>query len=238
MKYHQSRQATYHIRAIKCLVSFLVRYENTLSKIFKNNTREPQGDSASSLQFAYYLAKMQDPIKSNQPLDRSHVKQTIRSNIVGHPTKHNYCMVIQKDQIDIEMKYGDKIGKLTSNHSPLEIFKYHMSKVLQSRDVIFNQNKTEQYLIYRTTHEWRKCKHLYSMLDTIKDIKRRKVHATNAADRTQIVFDNKKFTPETKMTAFRIYVEPVFLYNCEIWAISWKHLLKQKGPLMHFSKDY
>ena len=215
----------------------MVRYENTLSKIFKNNTGEPQGNCASSLQFAYYLVKIQDTIKSNQSLDRSHVKQTIRSNIADHPTKHNYCVVNQKDQIDIEMKHEDDIGKLTSSHCSLEIFKYHMSNVLQSRDVIFNQNETEEYLIYRTNQQQRKCKRLCSMLNTIKDIKRRKVHATSAANRTQIVFVNKKLTPETKITAFRIYVESIFLCNCKIWAISWQHLLKQKAPLMHFSKD-
>ena len=39
---------------------------------------------------------------------------------------------------------------------------------------------------------------------------------TNAANRIQTIFDKKKVTPETKMTAFRIYIEPIFMYNCEI----------------------
>ena len=53
-----------------------------------------------------------------------------------------------------------------------------------------------------------------------EDIKRRKVLAITAANQLKIIFDNKKITPETKMKAFRAYVEPIFLYNCEIWTIT------------------
>ena len=54
------------------------------------------------------------------------------------------------------------------------------------------------------------------MLDTNEYIKRRKVLAINAANRIKDFFDKKKLTPEAKMTAFRAYIEPTFLYNCEI----------------------
>ena len=39
------------------------------------------------------------------------------------------------------------------------------------------------------------------------------------ANLLRIIFDNKNLTPETKMKAFRAYVEPIFLYNFEIWTI-------------------
>ena len=58
------------------------------------------------------------------------------------------------------------------------------------------------------------------MLDTGEDIKRRKILAITAAYQLKIIFDNKKLTLETKMKAFRAYVEPIFLYNCEIWTIT------------------
>ena len=58
------------------------------------------------------------------------------------------------------------------------------------------------------------------MLDTSEDIKQRKLLAINAANRIQAIFDNKKLTPETKMTAFRAYIKPIFLQNCENWTIT------------------
>ena len=82
-------------------------------------------------------------------------------------------MIRQKGQIDIDIEYADDASKLTSNHSSVESFKHHIPEVLQSRDLTINKDKTEQYLIKRTTHESRKCKYLASMLDTKEDIKRR-----------------------------------------------------------------
>ena len=67
-------------------------------------------------------------------------------------------MVTQKDQIDIDMEYPDNIIILNSNHSSIESFKHHIPGVLESRDLMINKDKTEQYLKNRTTHEWRKCK--------------------------------------------------------------------------------
>ena len=102
------------------------------------------------------------------------------------------------------MGYVVYISKLTSNHSSIESFKHHISQVLECRDLMFNKDKTEQYLINRTTHEC-KCKYLGSMLDTNEDIKRTKVLAINAANRIKATFDNKKLTPETKIST----LEPI-----------------------------
>ena len=88
---------------------------------------------------------------------------------------------------------------------------------MRVRDLIINKDKTEQYFINKTTYEWRKCKYLGSMFDTKEDKKRRKVLAINAANIIQAIFVNKKITPETKMTSFRAYIEPISLYNCRIW---------------------
>ena len=74
----------------------------------------------------------------------------------------------------------------------------------------------QNYIINTTSNEWRLCKYLGSMRDTGKDIKRRKILRITAANQLKIIFDNNKLTPETKMKAFRTYVEPIFLYNCKI----------------------
>ena len=77
----------------------------------------------------------------------------------------------------------------------------------------------QNYIINTTSNEWRylgMCKYLGSMRDAGKDIKRRKILRITAANQLKIIFDNNKLTPETKMKAFRTYVEPIFLYNCKI----------------------
>ena len=58
------------------------------------------------------------------------------------------------------------------------------------------------------------------MLDTNEDTKRRKLLAVSAANKIQAIFDNKKLIRETKMAAYRAYIEPIFLRNCEIWTIT------------------
>ena len=59
----------------------------------------------------------------------SNVEQTIRLDIFDNITDHNYCMVTQKDQIDIDKQYIDNISKLTSNYSSIESFKHPIPKV-------------------------------------------------------------------------------------------------------------
>ena len=102
-------------RIISTLLNFSlsVGCENALSESFETDTGAPQGDCASALDLTYYLAKTLDRAKCIQPLDHSYEEQTIRSNIADHLTEHNYCMVTQKDQVDI--------GKLTSNHIFIEV---------------------------------------------------------------------------------------------------------------------
>ena len=92
---------------------------------------------------------------------------------------------------------------------------------LKERDLQINRDRTEEFIINRQTHEWRKCRYLGSMLDTHEDIKRRKTLSINAAiNLNATIFNNKKLSIQTKMSAFRTYIEPVFLYNCELWSIT------------------
>ena len=143
-----------HIISKLLNVSPSARCENALNEVFKTDTGAPQGDCASTHEFTYYLTKALDPVKFNQPLDHSYVEQTISSKIAHHLTEQSYYMVTQKYQINIDMQYANDINKPTSNHSSIQIFKHHMPEVLESRDLMINKDKTEQYLINRTTNEW------------------------------------------------------------------------------------
>ena len=214
-----------HIISTLVNVSLSIRCENTVSEAFETNTGTPQGNCASALQFTYYLAKTLEPAGSNQLADHPYAERNIRSSIPDHITEHNYCAITQKDQIDIDMEYADDISKVTSNHSSMENFKHNTSEILKPRDLNVNHDKTEQN-INRTNNEWRLCKYLRSMLDTGNGIKRRKILAITAANQLKIILDNKKLTSETKMKAFRAYVEPIFLYNCKIWTIAPSQTMK------------
>ena len=140
-----------HIISTLVNVSLSVRCENTLSKVFETDTGGPQGDSASALHFTYYLDKTLKPARSNQLADHPYAEQNVRSNIPNHITEHNYCVINQKDQIDIDMKYADNISKVitskVSNHSSMDNFKHNASEILKPRDLNVNQDKTEQYII-------------------------------------------------------------------------------------------
>ena len=52
-------------------------------------------------------------------------------------------MATQKDQIDIDMEYADDINKVTSNHSSIEMFKHHISEVLEFKDLMVSKGKTK-----------------------------------------------------------------------------------------------
>ena len=104
----------------------------------------------SALQFTYYLAKTLEPERSNQLADHPYAEQNARSSIPDHATEHNYCIITQKDKIDIDMKYVDNISKVTINHISMENFKHNTSEILKLRDLNVNYEKTEQYIINRS----------------------------------------------------------------------------------------
>ena len=145
---------TDELRIISTLlnVSLSVRCENTLSGVFQTDTGAPQGGCASALQFTYYLAKTLEPARSSQLADHPYAEQNVRSSIPDHITEHNYCVITQKDQIDIDMEYADDISKVTSNHSSKGNFKHNTSETLKPRDLNVNHDKTEQYITNRTNN--------------------------------------------------------------------------------------
>ena len=83
-----------------------------------------------------------------------------------------------------------------------------------------NKNKTENYIINRQNHQWKKCKLLRTLLDTEEDIKRRKILARNAANNLRRFFENNKLRINLKLKLINMYIEPVFLYNSETWTLT------------------
>ena len=114
------------------------------------------------------------------------------------------------------MEYADDTSKITSNHSSIENFKHSTSEILKPQDLNVSHDKTEKYIINRANNKWRLRKYLGSMLDKDENIKRRNILAITSANQLKIIFK----TPRTKAEAFRAYVEPILLYNCEICTIT------------------
>ena len=61
------------------------------------------------------------------------------------PRKSRGCDEVPKYSSDINTEYADGIGKLTSNDNPTANFKDHITEVLQSRDPMISQDRTEKY---------------------------------------------------------------------------------------------
>ena len=75
------------------------------------------------------------------------MQNNVRSSIPDHITEHNYCVITQKDQIDIDMECADGISKITSNHSSMKNFQHNTSEILKPIDLNVNHDKKEQYII-------------------------------------------------------------------------------------------
>ena len=85
---------------------------------------------------------------------------------------------------------------------------------------LLNKSKTDNYIIYRQNHHWKKCKLLETLLNTAEDIKRRKILAINAAKNLWGFFKNDKLTISLKLKLINMYIEPTFLYNSETWTLT------------------
>ena len=105
--------------------------------------------------------------------------------------------------------------------APSKKLRYTLPETLSKRGLLINTSKTEEYKISRINcdNNWKKCKLLGSILDTKNDINRRKGLAIAAAQNLNQIFNNKDVSIVTKTEVFKTYVEPIFLYNSELWTL-------------------
>ena len=71
------------------------------------------------------------------------------------------------------MEYAYDLSKLTSDRSNIHRYKHYVEENLGKKGLKVNKNETENYIISRQNHQWKKCKLLRTLLDTKEDIKRR-----------------------------------------------------------------
>ena len=114
------------------------------------------------------------------------------------------------------MEHDDDLSKLTSEHNNISRYEHNTEENLGIKGLKVNKSKTENYIISRQNHRWKKCKFLGTLLDVEEDFKRRKTLAINAANNLHCFFENDKLTINIKLKLIDTYIELIFLYNSEI----------------------
>ena len=121
----------------------------------------------------------------------------------------------------MEPKYADDVTWASTSLIRIEHIKHTIPDKLKSRDLIINESKTEEYSISKTSNpEWKKCKILGTILDTEKDINRRKILAIDALKCITDITKSSKISESLKIRTFNAYVASIFLYNSETWTLS------------------
>ena len=143
----------------------------------------------------------------------------------AHPTEyadHNYATLPQVDHVNLELHYADDISKVTSDYAEIQYMKERIAEKLAEGGLILNAGKTEEYTISRLNCDssWKKCKLLGSLLDTEEDMKRRKGLTIDAVMKLRHIFNHKKISITTKLKVFNCHVEPIYLYNSELWVLT------------------
>ena len=93
--------------------------------------------------------------------------------------------------------------------------------MLDEYDLIINKGKTEKYEISReSNNDWKKCKLVGSLLNSLDDINRRKVLVIDTFKTYENALKSRKISEKVKIRIFETYLESVFMYNSEIWAVT------------------
>ena len=206
-------------------VEYQVRCGSNLGEAIKTNIGTPQGDCLSAVLFTFYLAKSLEQETTNEINEHNYAKPDTPSDDIL-PTQikdHNYCKKTT-NYINIDQQYADDIGYATTNIGIVKSTEEKIPIKLKERNLFVNTEKTEKYNIKRNgNEEWKKCKYLGTILDSEKDIKRRKGLAIDSFNKLKHVLQSKKVNIKTKTRIFNTFVSSIFLYNCELWTVT-KHL--------------
>ena len=197
-------------------VELYVKINNiTSSNPIHTNTGICQGDCLSAILFIYYLAKSLSP-KTSTYDDHNYTKNP-ENKIEQHPyTEHNYSKYIENPFV-IQPKYADDISWATTSEAIIKSVKNEIPEKLKERDLHINKEKTEEYLISRNDTSWKDCKLLGSMLETMKDIERRKSLLIHTMKELKYIFKSHRLNNSIKIRTFEAYASSIFLYNSELW---------------------
>ena len=163
------------------------------SKIIPTLTGSPQGDGLSPTLFIIYLeAALKD------------VRSALTTNNKRSPN---------------ELAYADDVDFIFENRKEAEENHDIIANTLKNWNLIVNKSKTEFTTISRTTEEWEDTKKLGSLLDSSKDIDRRKNLATVAFRKMHTIWIRReKISEDRLLRLYKALIIPILLYNSGTWA--------------------
>ena len=202
-------------------VTLTVKVGNNIGSEIQTEIGIAQGDCLSAVLFIFYLARSIDP----SPPDSDHTyASTQPPTYPPEHEDHNYYIPARDSYFEIDPKYADDISWATTAKHRVEQIKTITPPMLKKRNLLINDTKTEEFEISRKGDcAWKSCKLLGSLLDTEKDINRRKILAIDAYKTLSKILNGHKNSLTIKLRAFNAYVASIFLYNSEIWTLT-KHL--------------
>ena len=205
-------------------VQLEVKHQNKLGNRFKPDIGSPQGDCASPIWFIFYLHKAllnsKLPSSRNVELDIRHDHNYTKAD------KHRVTPKTQK-AFSIDQQYADDTSWVTTNRNIIEEIKQKIPPILTSKNLIVNQDKTEEYTISRNSNtDWKKCKYLGSLLGNSEDIARRKQLACSAFSKNKKSLCSKEISLTVRLRIFTALIASIFLYNSELWTLNKKDSTK------------
>jgi sorting nexin-29 len=202
-------------------VKLQVRVKDQLGDQFNTNIGTPQGDSASALLFTFYLAQALKDNKSPTEEEHNYAQPKNNCNLPPHLSDHSYYNKLPQSELSIQQQYADDISWITTNKGLIEHVKKEIPEKLRSKNLMVNKDKTEEYEIKKEgSDEWKKCKYLGTLLDTEKDIQRRKGLAIDTFNQNKHTLTSKCLSMNIKTRIFEAYVNSIFLYNSETWTLT------------------
>ena len=122
---------------------------------------------------------------------------------------------------------GSSASWATTSKDTIEEIKQIVPRILTNKNLIVNEDKTEEYSISRTSDpDWKKCRYLGSLLVNKEDINRRKQLACAAFNKNKKSLCSKEISLSVRLRIFQALITPIFLYNSEIWTLSKKDRTK------------
>ena len=229
---------------IKNLTKVKVKVNNTFREIFITFVGIMQGDCLSALLFIFYLAEcLKNESNVIEENSRIFVKPKYADDVT-YATKRKSTSESIKCEIPKLLKtHNLKINETKTEEyiipkPPLlppptptmdTLLAHKNDKILWSElDWLVNYKPPPAKDL---TPDWKTCKLLGSLLDTEKDIERRKSRMLTTMEKYEHIFKSKHIGNAMKIRTFSIYIASVFLYNTEIWGMN--NTLSEKIDSFH-----
>lgn len=205
-------------------VTLQVKVGKHKGREFKTNIGVPQGDCLSPILFILYLAQALTETRNDVELEHNYSKPSLNTDklLPSYLQEHHYARA-NNNSININLQYADDISWVSNAMQNIDYIKEVVPNKLREENLNINNSKTEEFNIIRGGNEdWKKCKYLGSMIDTEKDINRRKVLAISAERQLHKILQNRNVSLKTKIRIYTTFVQSIFLYNSELWTLTGK----------------